>query len=43
VAVGTANFTDPTTALRVTEGIREYLRRHRMSGLAELVGSIRIS
>lgn len=42
VAVGTANFVDPRTALRVAEGIREYLIRHRMSSVAELSGSLRL-
>lgn len=41
VAVGTANFTDPTTAMRVIDGIEDYLRRHGMSCIGELVGSIR--
>lgn len=42
VAVGTANFTDPTTALRVIEGIESYLVRHRMSSVSELVGSLHV-
>jgi dihydroorotate dehydrogenase (NAD+) catalytic subunit len=41
VAVGTANFTDPLTSLRVIEGIREYLVRHGMAGVDELKGSLR--
>ncbi len=40
VAVGTANFTDPTTALRVIDGLRAYLVRHAMT-LDDLVGSVR--
>ncbi|MFO7535729.1 MAG: dihydroorotate dehydrogenase [Kiritimatiellia bacterium] len=42
VAVGTANFTDPTSALRVADGIRDYLVRHRLSSVLELVGTVRI-
>jgi dihydroorotate dehydrogenase (NAD+) catalytic subunit len=42
VAVGTANFTDPTSALRVADGIRDYLVRHRMGSVSELVGTVRI-
>jgi len=42
VAVGTATFTHPPTALEVTEGIREYLVRHRLSSVRELVGTLRI-
>jgi len=40
VAVGTANFTDPLTVLRVIEGIESYLARHGMAGVRELVGTL---
>ena len=40
VAVGTANFTDPTTALSVIDGIAPYLERHGFSTLESLVGSV---
>ena len=40
VAVGTANFIDPTTPLRVIDGIRDYLIRHRMASVSELTGSL---
>lgn len=39
VAVGTASFTDPGTALRVVQGISDYLARHNLAGLDPLVGS----
>jgi len=40
VAVGTANFSDPTVSLDVIDGIAEYLSRHGMRSVNELVGSI---
>ncbi|MDI6775060.1 MAG: dihydroorotate dehydrogenase [Verrucomicrobiota bacterium] len=40
VAVGTANFTNPHTAPRVIDGIKDYLLRHRMRGVKQLVGSL---
>lgn len=43
VAVGTANFVDPGTPLRVLDGIKQYMRRHRMHTIQELVGSIDLS
>ncbi len=39
VAIGTASFTDPATALRVVHGIAGYLSRHGLSSLDPLVGS----
>ncbi|MBL7076830.1 MAG: dihydroorotate dehydrogenase [Kiritimatiellae bacterium] len=41
VAVGTANFTDPGTVVRVIDGIAAYLQRHDLASVSELVGSIR--
>ena len=40
VAVGTANFSDPSTVLRVIEGIESYLTRHGLAGVRELVGTL---
>lgn len=42
VAVGTANFYEPQTSLRVLHGIREYLARHGLDDLRALVGSVRL-
>lgn len=41
VAVGTANFIDPTTPLRVIDGIAAYLERHGLRSVSELTGSVR--
>lgn len=40
VAVGTATFLDPGTALRVVAEIEAYLVRHGMADVRELVGSL---
>lgn len=36
VAVGTANFVEPETPLRVLDGIADYMRRHGMSRVSEI-------
>ena len=41
IAVGTANFADPATPLRVLEGVTRYLKRHRLQSLHELRGAFR--
>jgi dihydroorotate dehydrogenase (NAD+) catalytic subunit len=41
VAVGTANFMEPATAVAVIEGVEAYLVRHGMKSIVELVGSLR--
>lgn len=40
VAVGTANFIDPTTPFRVIDGIAAYLQRHNMASVKNLTHSI---
>ena len=38
IEVGTANFVDPRTALKIVDGLTSYLQEHGISDVAELVG-----
>ncbi len=40
VAVGTASFTHPGTALEVIRGLDEYLKRHGLSDLRAIIGKV---
>jgi len=40
VAVGTANFYEPQTALHVIDGIRQFMQRHGIKGVREIVGTV---
>ena len=40
VQVGTANFADPCLWPRLLDGISDYLRRHDIRAVSDLVGSI---
>ena len=40
VQVGTANFVDPFIWTKLVDGIRDYMARHKIARLADLVGSI---
>jgi dihydroorotate dehydrogenase (NAD+) catalytic subunit len=40
VQVGTANFVDPFIWSKLTDGIRDYMARHQIARLADLVGTI---
>ena len=40
VAVGTANFVDPSTTLRVVDGIEQYLIDHHHASVKEIVGTV---
>lgn len=41
VAVGTANFYEPQSALHVIEGIQDFMQSHRMDDVRELTGSLK--
>jgi dihydroorotate dehydrogenase (NAD+) catalytic subunit len=40
VQVGTANFTDPQTTVKIITGIEDYLRRHKIAEVRELTGGL---
>jgi dihydroorotate dehydrogenase (NAD+) catalytic subunit len=40
VAVGTANFYEPQTALQVIAGLRQFMQENRIQDLRELIGSV---
>ena len=42
VAVGTANFVYPRAAIDVTNGIAEYMSRHGVTDVSELVGALKL-
>lgn len=41
VAVGTANFYEPQTALQVITGIRDFMQRHSIESVREVVSAVR--
>lgn len=40
VQVGTANFVDPTVTMKIIDYIEDYCRRHHVSSMSELIGSM---
>lgn len=40
VQIGTANFIDPTTTIKVIDGINDYCQRHGINDINELIGII---
>jgi dihydroorotate dehydrogenase (NAD+) catalytic subunit len=41
VQVGTANFVNPRVTMEIVDGIEEYLLRHGIGDVNELIGSLR--
>ena len=40
IEVGTALFIDPTIPVQIIEGISQYMERHKMQSVNELIGSL---
>ena len=40
VAIGTATFAQPDCTIKIIDGIRDYLQRHGIASVADLVGSL---
>ena len=41
VSVGTANFSNPNTTLEVVDGIEDYMRRHQVEDVKDLIGLVK--
>ena len=42
VAVGTANFYEPQTALQIIAGLREFMAQQRIQDVRELIGCVQV-
>lgn len=40
IQIGTANFMDPTTPVKVLEGIEAYMNRHSIQRISDLIGAL---
>jgi dihydroorotate dehydrogenase (NAD+) catalytic subunit len=40
IQVGTANFVDPTSSMRVLDGLTEYCVRHGVTRVRDLTGAL---
>jgi len=42
IQIGTANFIDPTVSIKVLEGIEDYLKRHNLSSVKDIIGALEV-
>lgn len=42
IQVGTANFIDPLVSVKIIDGIDNYLNRHKISSISDLVGCLHL-
>lgn len=41
IQVGTANFIDPQVSVKIVDGIENYMERHKVSSVTELIGALK--
>lgn len=42
IQIGTYNFVDPTISMKVIDGISDYLEKHNIANIEDLVGSLKV-
>jgi len=42
IQVGTANFIDPQISIKIMQGIENYLVRHKISSVKDLIGALKV-
>ena len=42
IQIGTANYIDPSISVKIIEGVQEYMVRHGVSSVTELIGAMKI-
>jgi dihydroorotate dehydrogenase (NAD+) catalytic subunit len=42
IQVGTANFIDPAVSIKILDGIEDYMNRHGVKSVTELIGALKI-
>ena len=41
IQVGTANFIDPMISVKIVDGIEDYMQRHKVNSIKDLIGALR--
>ncbi|MEE0973340.1 MAG: nitronate monooxygenase, partial [Paludibacteraceae bacterium] len=42
IEIGTANFIDPSITMKVVDGIEDYLKRHKLESLNQIIGQLEL-
>ena len=43
ISIGTGNFIEPETSIKVIEGIENYLKRHNINDVNEIIGKVEMN
>jgi dihydroorotate dehydrogenase (NAD+) catalytic subunit len=42
IEIGTANFIDPSVTMKVVDGIEDYMKRHKLESLNQIIGQLEL-
>lgn len=42
IEIGTANFIDPSVTMKVVDGIEDYMKRHKLESLNQIIGQLEV-
>lgn len=43
VSIGTGNFIEPETSIKAIEGVEEYLERHKIENISDIIGKVQMN
>lgn len=43
VSIASANFADPTTSIRTIEGIENYMKKHNIENISDIIGTVQMN
>lgn len=43
VSIGTGNFIEPETSIKAIEGVEDYMRRHNIQDINEIIGKVQMN
>lgn len=43
VSIGTGNFIEPETSIKAIEGVEDYMRRHNISDINDIIGTVQMN
>ena len=43
ISIGTGNFIEPETSIKVVEGIEQYMKRHNIEDVNNIIGKVEMN
>ena len=43
ISIGAGNFMDPETSIKTIEGIENYMKKHNIDNLSDIIGTVQMN